>query len=188
LPTFNHDNRRPKRRSQKSNEVTAPFRAVGSKEQAPRLSGRKASKQTETKVKVSRRNKLLIILITILACLIAFCVLLYPVAKDAYLAWRDQARQAVVLAAYQARNAAISSQNQQLQTPQGITDQSRSQLGMTAPGEQLANIGGLSDSAGSNLGNLPANVDPSKLDITPTWLSELGDFIFGYQADQDGSS
>jgi cell division protein FtsB len=188
LPTPSRDTRIPKRRSRKANEITAPFKAIPDKGKGSRPHKPKATKPADAATKVSRRNKLLIILVTFLACLIAFCVLLYPAAKDAYLAWRDHAREAVVLAAYQARNAAISSQNQQLQTPQGITDQSRSQLGMTEPGEQLANIGGLSDSAGSGLATLPANVDPSKLDITPTWLSELGDFVFGYQADQDSSS
>lgn len=102
----------------------------------------------------------------------------YPVAKQQYITARERDLLAAQLAAVEERNRAMEEEIARLQTPEGIEDYARSQLGWTKPGENAVIVEGVerTESVG-----VPPRVDPDSIEITSTPFTRLLDGIFGVE-------
>lgn len=101
----------------------------------------------------------------------------YPVARQQYISQRERDRLAAELAAVETRNANIQAEIDRLETPEGVEDYARSQLGWTKPGENAVVVTGIEGDS-SSVGIEP-RVDPQSVELTETPTSRFLDVIFG---------
>lgn len=73
----------------------------------------------------------------VVALLIAFTWTYYPVAQVQYRETREKQRLQAELASLRARNDRLHASVDKLQTPEGVEDYARSQLGMAKKGEHV---------------------------------------------------
>lgn len=111
-------------------------------------------------------------------CLALSCVFLYPAAAQLYHAVREHDRLSAEYAAIEGRNAALSSDVASLKTDTGVETRAHAQFGWVEPGEQTANVRGLSAS-GDDPGTFRPNITPGSVAAPTTWYSPLGDALFG---------
>ena len=158
---------------------TAP---AGKPAKGPTKGGRKPSGKPAPKQasKPSAREKVgpqwLLVLIGALVVLALAAWGYYPVAKQQYITARERDLLAARLAAVEARNASMEDEIARLQTPEGVEDYARSQLGWTKPGENAVIVEGVEGT--STIGIQP-RIDPRSIEITETPLTRLLDGIFG---------
>lgn len=99
----------------------------------------------------------------------------YPVAKQQYITARERDLLAARLAAVEERNRVIQDEIERLQTPEGIEDYARSQLGWTKPGENAVIVEGVE---GTATVGIPPRIDPESVEITSTPMTRFLDAIF----------
>ncbi|MDR0347272.1 MAG: septum formation initiator family protein, partial [Coriobacteriales bacterium] len=124
-----------------------------------------------------RISPALIVTTVIVLSLILAAVMLYPVAREYYLAKRENDR---VLLEYQAvleRNTKIKQQIDELQTPEGIEDRAREEFGWVRNGEEAVNVTGLEVSESSTV--LPPSVDFATIKAPEDWWTQVLDEFFG---------
>ena len=125
-----------------------------------------------------RRRSLqgIVIFVMLLACLVFSASLVYPTARGWYLSDREVGQLSGELAAIEARNDQIDSQTKVLETPEGIQDRAREQLGMVMNGEAAVNITGLALTTSSTA--LPAEVPRGLLLQEEGWWADFCDSFF----------
>jgi cell division protein FtsL len=121
----------------------------------------------------------LLIGLAVVACLVVAAVMLVPVARDYYIAMRDNDRLQAELQAVTDRNDQIQQQINNLNTPEGIEDRAREEFGWVRAGEHAVNITGLETLDSSTA--LPAAVDADSVTLASTWWNDLLDAAFGLQ-------
>lgn len=120
------------------------------------------------------------LIVTIVACaaLAGTAWLFYPVAREQYIASRERDALAAELDAVNARNDRIQAEIDRLETPEGVEDYARSQLGWTKPGENAVVVTGVEGD--SSIG-IPPRVDSRSIEPTETVVSRLLDTIFAVE-------
>lgn len=118
------------------------------------------------------------VIIAIIAVFVVF--LLYPVARDYYVALRENSRLSAEYEAVLDRNEKIQQRIDELNTPEGIEDWARQEFGWVREGEKAVNITGLLITE-SSLG-LPFSVEPGTVKAPDTWWTEILDRLFGVES------
>ncbi|MDR1184399.1 MAG: septum formation initiator family protein [Coriobacteriales bacterium] len=134
------------------------------------------AKNNATKNAAVRISPAPIVIAVIILSLVLAVIMLYPVAREFYLAQRENDR---VNAEHQAvvnRNEAIQRQIDELQTPEGIEDRAREEFGWVREGEEAVNITGLTVSESST--GLPNAIEPGSIDAPETRWTQLLDQFF----------
>jgi cell division protein FtsB len=126
--------------------------------------------------KATTRWRALIVVATLALCIALAAVILYPVARDYYIALRSNDRLMAELEAVENRNSQIQSQIDALSTPEGIEDRAREEFGWVKEGEQAVNITGLDVSNSSTA--LPENIQQGTIAAEGTWVTEFLDTFF----------
>jgi cell division protein FtsB len=134
--------------------------------------------QKRKAVGLHRRRSLrkLTVAVCIVICLFGGAVTLYPALRDSYLSDREVRQREGELAAVEARNAQIAAQIAALQTPEGIQDRAREQLGMVMNGEAAVNITGLSLTTSSTA--LPDEIPRGLIVEEAAWWTGFLDALF----------
>jgi cell division protein FtsB len=135
------------------------------------------AKTNVTKNAAVRISPAPIVTAVIILSLVLAVIMLYPVAREFYLAQRENDR---VNAEHQAvinRNEAIQQQIDELQTPEGIEDRAREEFGWVREGEEAVNITGLVVSESST--GLPTAIEPGSVEVPETWWTQMLDEFFG---------
>lgn len=112
------------------------------------------------------------------AVLVVICIVLYPVGKDYYTSLRNEQSLEAELAAVEERNSQIESQNEALNTDEGVENQARSELGWVKKGEKsvsISNAGEDTDTATT----LPSQVEEGSGKAPNTWYYTILDAVFG---------
>ncbi|MDR1712799.1 MAG: septum formation initiator family protein [Coriobacteriales bacterium] len=116
-------------------------------------------------------------LLGLLACLALAAAMLYPVAREYYLALRENQRLNAEYQAVLERNDRITEEIAALDTPQGIEDRAREQFGWVHSGEEAVNITGLSTKESTTV--LPEAVQPGSVESEGDWWTQTLDEFFG---------
>jgi cell division protein FtsB len=118
-----------------------------------------------------------LIAIAIIICVLVFAAsMLYPMAREYYLATRENDRVHAENQAVVDRNDKIQQQIDELQTPEGIEDRAREEFGWVREGEEAVNITGLNVSESST--GLPLAVDPDTVRAPENWWTQTLDEFF----------
>jgi len=106
----------------------------------------------------------------------------YPVARVQYRETREKVRLETELAALQARNARLRKQVERLNTPEGVEDYARSQLGMVKNGEKVAIVVDGDEAAEASAALAVPTIDGDEATEGPVgpWTAFL-DLVFGVQ-------
>jgi len=106
----------------------------------------------------------------------------YPVARVQYRETREKARLETELAALQARNARLRKQVERLNTPEGVEDYARSQLGMVKNGEKVGIVVDGDEAAEASAALAVPTIDGDEATEGPVgpWTAFL-DLVFGVQ-------
>jgi cell division protein FtsB len=115
----------------------------------------------------------------VLLCLAFTAFMLYPVAREYYVAMRANEQASAEYQAVIERNERIRQQIEDLQTPEGIEDRAREEFGWVREGEEAVNITGLKVSDSSTA--LPSAVGSGTVDAPRSWLTQTLDEFFGIQ-------
>jgi cell division protein FtsB len=118
----------------------------------------------------------LAVLAVIIFSLVLAAVMLYPVARDFYLAKRENDRVNAENQAVLNRNDAIQQQIDELQTLEGIEDRAREEFGWVREGEEAVNITGITVSESST--GLPPAIEPGSVEAPETWWTQVLDEFF----------
>lgn len=113
-----------------------------------------------------------------LFCIILTCWFLYTPTQQLYQSAREHDRLQAEYAAIEARNNALQSEVQALQTSSGIEDRAHEQFGWVPEGQETANVKGLSNTEGND-SRFTANIIPGSIEAPTTWYSPLLDVLFG---------
>jgi len=138
------------------------------------------AKTKETGNTPVRKHPVMIAAGVITLFLVITVAMLYPVARNYYIAYRENSRLEAEYTAVVARNDKIQQLIDDLQTPEGIEDRAREEFGWVKQGEQAVNITGLDISDSST--SLPSVVDSNSVTIPDTWWTQFLDFIFRVKA------
>lgn len=112
----------------------------------------------------------------IVAALLVFAWLYYPVVRVQYRETRERARLETELASLEARNDRLQEQVDKLKTPEGVEDYARSQLGLVKAGENAVVV--VDGTAEKKTTTSPDIEDPSAEDPVGPWTAFL-DLVFG---------
>jgi cell division protein FtsB len=137
------------------------------------------AKKNATEKAAVRIPPALIVVVVVILSLVVAAVTLYPVARDYYLAKRENDRLSAEYQAIARRNEKIQSQIDELQTPEGIEDRAREEFGWVREGEQAVNITGLDVSESST--RLPSAVEPGSVEAPENWWTQTLDEFFDVQ-------
>ncbi|MDR3036930.1 MAG: septum formation initiator family protein [Coriobacteriales bacterium] len=118
----------------------------------------------------------LIVSVVILLFLVLAAVMLYPVAREYYVAQRENDRLSAEYQAVLERNEKIRQQIDDLQTPEGIEDRAREEWGWVKQGEQAVNITGLNITDSST--GLPTAVESGSIKAPEDWWTQTLDEFF----------
>jgi cell division protein FtsB len=121
----------------------------------------------------------LVVTLIIIAGLVFAAVMLYPAARDYYLAKRENDRVKVEYGLVIDRNEKIQQQIDELSTAEGIEDRAREEFGWVKEGEEAVNITGLSISDSST--GLPPAVDSTSVETSESWWTRTLDTFFGVE-------
>ena len=147
---------------------------------SPRNQGNMAKKNVAENTAV-RRFPALFVFVAIVVILAIATYMLYPVARNYYIAFRENTRLEAEYEAVMARNEKIRDQLVELTTPEGIQDRAREEFGWVMEGEEAVNITGLNITESST--GLPASIEPGSVKASDTWWTKFLDFIFGIEDD-----
>ncbi|MEA5019908.1 MAG: septum formation initiator family protein [Gordonibacter sp.] len=111
-------------------------------------------------------------------CIMLTCWFLYTPTQQLYQSVREHDRLEAEYAAIEARNNALQSEVQALQTSAGIEDRAHEQFGWVPEGQETANVKGLSNIE-DNDSRFTANIVPGSIEAPTTWYSPLLDTLFG---------
>lgn len=112
-----------------------------------------------------------------LLCIMLTCWFLYAPTQQLYQSVREHDRLEAEYAAIEARNNALQSEVQALQTSAGIEDRAHEQFGWVPEGQETANVKGLSNIE-DNDSRFTANIVPGSIEAPTTWYSPLLDALF----------
>lgn len=110
-----------------------------------------------------------------IALLVLAVAVLYPIGCTYYQALRDEQRLEAELEAVNERNAQLEEENKQLETDEGVENQARQEYGWVKDGEKATVVTNSDDEEG---GDLPAQVDGSKIEPPHTWYYDILDVVF----------
>ena len=123
------------------------------------------------------------------ACLILACAFVYPSAKDAYVAIRNQDQAQAEYQAILSRNDEIQNRVNLLKTDEGMEDLARSEYGYVFANENAVKVIGLSSkSIAADAENQTAAVASGSVPAPDTWYSPFLDKFFGYNNGASSSS
>jgi len=119
---------------------------------------------------------------TAVVLLAAFAWTYYPVARVQYRETRERARLEAELDSLQARNDRLREQVDKLNTPEGVEDYARSQLGLVKRGEKVAVVVDGNESAEASEALETPEIDSAQQSQAPVgpWTAFL-DLVFGAQ-------
>lgn len=114
-------------------------------------------------------------------CVILSCAFVYPSAKDAYGAVRDQQQAQAEYQAIQDRNAEIQNRSDLLKTDDGMANYARDEYGYVKKGETSVLVSGLDKcNIAADAENQTAAIASSSIKPPDTWYSPFLDTLFGY--------
>jgi cell division protein FtsB len=134
------------------------------------------AKRNVTENAAVRIPSALIVVVIIGLSLALAVVVLYPMAREYYIAQREKDRLSVEYEMVADRNEKIRQQIENLQTPEGIADRAREEFGWVREGEEAVNITGLNVFESSTA--LPAAVEPGAAQAPETWWTRTLDEFF----------
>lgn len=105
---------------------------------------------------------------------VVFAVL-YPIGCTYYQAMRQQQQLEAVLDAVNQRNDQIENKNKQLETDEGVENQARDEYGWVKDGEHATVV---TNSDDDGAGEMPSQVDETKIEPPHTWYYDILDVIF----------
>ena len=173
--------------SGKGSKKDKPKRTVtkrtASKDQQQKEKARdKSAKETEKRsfIETVRDNFLnmrlgLRVFFGAIAVLIVAVAVLYPIGCTYYQALRQEQTLQAELDAVNQRNEKIDAENKQLETDEGVENQAREEYGWVKDDEK-ATVVVNSDDSGS--GDMPSQVDGSKIEPPHTWYYDILDIVF----------
>ena len=173
--------------SGKGSKKDKPKRTVtkrtASKDQQQKEKARdKSAKETEKRsfIETVRDNFLnmglgLRVFFGAIAVLIVAVAVLYPIGCTYYQALRQEQTLQAELDAVNQRNEKTDAENKQLETDEGVENQAREEYGWVKNDEK-ATVVVNSDDSGS--GDMPSQVDGSKIEPPHTWYYDILDIIF----------
>ena len=120
---------------------------------------------------------------SVVVCLLAVCVFIYPAAQQYYIEMRDHDRLQAEYDAIAARNEAIQGDVDYLGTDEGMEDAARSELGWVHEGEQTVTVAGLPEETQqeSSSEKVRKQVIAGSIPAPQTWYSVVLDPFFGYE-------
>ena len=116
------------------------------------------------------------IAIVVLVMLVLSIAIVYPAAREYYVAQRGYERANIELSQVQDRNAQIQGTIDFLSTDQGVEDYVREQYGWVKYGEIAGAVTGLPPKTATT--QIPAQVDKKSIAGERTWANNILDFIF----------
>ncbi len=137
------------------------------------------AKTNITKTEAFRAHPVLVVILVIIVLLMLAAVILYPAARDYYYAMRENQRLNAEYEEVLNRNNKIQQRIDELNTPEGIADKAREELGWVLEGEEAVNITGLGQSEVST--GLPSDVKPGSVRAPEDWWTQTLDEFFGYE-------
>ena len=173
--------------SGKGSKKDKPKRTVtkrtASKDQQQKEKARdKSAKETEKRsfIETVRDNFLnmglgLRVLFGVIALLIVAAAVLYPMGCTYYQALRQEQTLQAELDAVNQRNEKIDAENKQLETDEGVENQAREEYGWVKDDEKATVV---VNSGDSGSGDMPSQVDGSKIEPPHTWYYDILDIIF----------
>lgn len=136
-----------------------------------------ATQATIPKVNAVRLPRKLRGFIGAVALLAIFGLALYGPAQQYYHQMRETDRLQAEYVAVSERTAALQSQIDALQSPEGIEDKAHSDLGYVKQGEQTATVKGITI---EDTSEFSSNVIPNSIPAPVTWYSTVLDAFFDY--------
>lgn len=173
--------------SGKGSKKDKPKRTVtkrtASKDQQQKEKARdKSAKETEKRsfIETVRDNFLnmglgLRVFFGAIAVLIVAAAVLYPIGCTYYQALRQEQTLQAELDAVNQRNEQIDAENKQLETDEGVENQAREEYGWVKDDEKATVV---VNSGDSGSGDMPSQVDGSKIEPPHTWYYDILDIIF----------
>ena len=173
--------------SGKGSKKDKPKRTVtkrtASKDQQQKEKARdKSAKETEKRsfIETVRDNFLnmglgLRVFFGAIAVLIVAAAVLYPIGCTYYQALRQEQTLQAELDAVNQRNEKIDAENKQLETDEGVENQAREEYGWVKDDEKATVV---VNSGDSGSGDMPSQVDGSKIEPPHTWYYDILDIIF----------
>lgn len=173
--------------SGKGSKKDKPKRTVtkrtASKDQQQKEKARdKSAKETEKRsfIETVRDNFLnmglgLRVFFGAIAVLIVAAAVLYPIGCTYYQALRQEQTLQAELDAVNQRNEQIDAENKQLETDEGVENQAREEYGWVKDDERATVV---VNSGDSGSGDMPSQVDGSKIEPPHTWYYDILDIIF----------
>ena len=173
--------------SGKGSKKDKPKRTVtkrtASKDQQQKEKARdKSAKETEKRsfIETVRDNFLnmrlgLRVFFGAIAVLIVAAAVLYPIGCTYYQALRQEQTLQAELDAVNQRNEKIDAENKQLETDEGVENQAREEYGWVKDDERATVV---VNSGDSGSGDMPSQVDGSKIEPPHTWYYDILDIIF----------
>lgn len=173
--------------SGKGSKKDKPKRTVtkrtASKDQQQKEKARdKSAKETEKRsfIETVRDNFLnmrlgLRVFFGVIALLIVAAAVLYPIGCTYYQALRQEQTLQAELDAVNQRNEQIDAENKQLETDEGVENQAREEYGWVKDDEKATVV---VNSGDSGSGDMPSQVDGSKIEPPHTWYYDILDIIF----------
>ncbi|MGN0077263.1 MAG: septum formation initiator family protein [Coriobacteriales bacterium] len=169
--------------SKKGTSKRTVTKRTASKDQQQKEKARdKSAKETEKRsfVETVRDNFLnmglgLRVLFGAIALLIVAAAVLYPMGCTYYQALRQEQTLQAELDAVNQRNEQIEAENKQLETDEGVENQAREEYGWVKDDEKATVVVNSSDSGS---GDMPSQVDGSKIEPPHTWYYDILDIIF----------
>ena len=173
--------------SGKGSKKDKPKRTVtkrtASKDQQQKEKARdKSAKETEKRsfIETVRDNFLnmglgLRVFFGAIAVLIVAVAVLYPIGCTYYQALRQEQTLQAELDAVNQRNEQIDAENKQLETDEGVENQAREEYGWVKDDEKATVV---VNSGDSGSGDMPSQVDGSKIEPPQTWYYDILDIIF----------
>ena len=173
--------------SGKGSKKDKPKRTVtkrtASKDQQQKEKARdKSAKETEKRsfIETVRDNFLnmglgLRVFFGAIAVLIVAAAVLYPIGCTYYQALRQEQTLQAELDAVNQRNEQIDAENKQLETDEGVENQAREEYGWVKDDEKATVV---VNSGDSGSGDMPSQVDGSKIEPPHTWYYDILDIVF----------
>lgn len=147
---------------------------------------RKKSRKPEASDKEKRRKKsnrnvgfILALVFVGVALMLGFALWsYYPVAKQQYITTREKERLEIELAMVKERNDHLQGEIDRLQTPEGIEDYARNDLGWVKKGEDSVIVEGLKNNEDPSTG-VGWRVSTNDIELPETAWTRFLDMIFG---------
>jgi cell division protein FtsB len=140
------------------------------------------AKKNVAENKAFRIPSALIVVLVLVVGIVLAVVMLYPVAREYYVAVRNNEQLNAEYQALLERNQKIQDQIDELQTPIGIEDHAREEFGWVKEGEEAVNITGLNITDSST--KLPSAIEPGSIEAPEHWWTQTLDEFFDVEKAQ----